>query len=410
MLINEQKIQFTEILDELGENLDITETQFDDAVRSYNAVGGWLANEDSLLKPYDPTIQPQGSMIIGTTVKPVNKIDDIDIDLVCQLQGKDPIWTQKHLKKIVGDQLAKHKKYESILDEEGRRCWTLKYRESSTLNDQYHMDILPAIITNGYRIVLEKTFSDTGYTDTEKLTLSITDNTLFNYPSETKSENWLRSNPFGYAKWFIDQATISTIKLFSLNEAVKPVPKYQKNKFPLQRVVQILKRHRDMMFKGDKEKPISIIITTLAGYAYKKETNVFDALINVIDNMHLYIQEKTDLATGEKYRFIGNPVHPTENFADRWRETPAKETKFKNWLIAVKKDITDSSVQIGNHNIMERLTKSFGEDDVKTTFMNIGTKTRLLTEQAKSRFDTKAGLVTGAANIIKPHTFYGTED
>lgn len=247
MLTNEQKLQFTEILDELGENLDISETQFDAAVKSYNAVGGWLASDDSLLKPYSPTVQPQGSMIIGTTIKPVHKNDDVDIDLVCELSGKNPTWTQKDLKTIVHDQLIKHKTYESLLDKEGRRCWTLKYREGSEQKDKYHMDILPAIITTGYKLIFEKAFSNSDQGNTENLALSITDNTLKNYETEKVSENWLKSNPFGYAKWFINQATISTTKLFSLDEAVKLVPKYQKNKFPLQRVVQILKRHRDLM-------------------------------------------------------------------------------------------------------------------------------------------------------------------
>src|SRR5947208_3150909 len=105
MLINQQKEHFTQILDTLGENLDISETQFNAAVKSYNAVGDWLSSEDSLLKPYSPFVQPQGSMIIGTVVKPVNEDDDIDIDLVCELHGKNPDWTQKDLKRIVGDQL-----------------------------------------------------------------------------------------------------------------------------------------------------------------------------------------------------------------------------------------------------------------------------------------------------------------
>lgn len=42
----------------------------------------------------------------------------------------------------------------------------------------------------------------------------------------------------------------------------------------LQRIVQILKRHRDIMFNGDEDKPISIIITTLASRAYRGETNL----------------------------------------------------------------------------------------------------------------------------------------
>ena len=60
------------------------------------------------------------------------------------------------------------------------------------------------------------------------------------------------------------------------------MPAYKEKKSPLQRVVQILKRHRDLMFNGDESKPISIIITTLAARAYNKETDVLDALVNVV--------------------------------------------------------------------------------------------------------------------------------
>jgi hypothetical protein len=78
-------------------------------------------------------------------------------------------------------------------------------------------------------------------------------------------------------------------KSIILSEAVSPVPKYNKEKLPLQRVVQILKRHRDMMFNGDEDKPVSIIITTFASRVYSKETSVIDALMNVVVNMRNHI-------------------------------------------------------------------------------------------------------------------------
>ena len=410
MLTQEQKQEFSEILEELGQTLDISENQFNAAVESYKAVGSWLCKDDSLLQPYNPTIKPQGSFLIGTTIKPYDITEDIDIDLVCELSGKSDKWTQKDLKKIVGEQLESHKTYESLLDEEGRRCWTLKYRENSVRDDKYHMDILPAVIANGYTVLLEKSFSDVQNMNVENLSIRITDKEEDNYETETQPEYWLKSNPFGYAKWFINNATVSTVKLFSLNESIKPVPKFQSEKLPLQRVVQILKRHRDMMFKGDKEKPISIVITTLAAYAYRKQTNVLEALIDVIDRMHLFVEQKRDPYTGEHYRFVGNPVNPDENFADKWRETPNKEVKFNNWLKKVKEDISYASSQRGKHNIMESLSKSFGEAEVTKTFNNIGNRVQSLTEQGNSRFDTKLGVMAGATNIIKPHNFYGTED
>jgi hypothetical protein len=242
----------------------------------------------------------------------------------------------------------------------------------------------------------------------DSLQISITDNTLLNYATETSSERWLRSNPFGYARWFIDRATINTTKLFSLNEAVKPVPKYQANKFPLQRVVQILKRHRDLKFGCDKEKPISIIITTLAGYAYNKEADVYQALINVVDRMHMFIETRTD-NNGKRYSFIGNPVHASENFADRWIQTPAKERKFREWLDAVKLDIAELSSQRGGL-LVEHMSKAFGAAAVTKTFTDIGNRTRENTAKGETRFDTKVGITSAGTNIIKPHTFYGTEE
>lgn len=410
MLTKQQKQQFSEILEELGKSLDISETEFNAAVASYNAVGNWLSNENSALAPYKPEILPQGSFLLGTVVKPISDKDDIDIDIVCKLTGKNPIWTQAHLKKIVGDRLKENETYKQMLDKEGRRCWTLEYRKYSQKNDQYHMDVLPAIIASGYSILLEKAFTNMQDTNVDALAIRITDNLEPNYPRETNQENWLKSNPFGYAKWFINQATVSAVKMFSLNEAVKPVPKYQSNKLPLQRVVQILKRHRDMMFDGDSEKPISIIITTLASRAYKKQTNILDALVDVIDDMGNHIEDKYDTTNKVWYKFIGNPVNPDENFADKWRENPRKQKKFYDWLTAVKKDIQETTQLTGSHNIMTRLSESFGEKEVKKAFNNIGDKARLLTENGNNRFDTKLGVMTGAANVIKPHNFYGEDE
>ena len=411
MLTEEQKKEFNEILTELGNSLDISETQFNAAVTSYNAVGGWLTKDDSLLKPYNPKVLPQGSIIIGTTIKPINKDDDMDLDLVCQLSGKVPYWTQKNVKDIVGQQIEKHKTYESLMDEEGRRCWTLKYRTSSKNDDKYHMDILPAIISKDYEIILEKSLSSSfSQENVDSLAIRITDTELFNYSWETDPENWLKSNPFGYAQWFLNRAELNIQKSILLSESLKPVPKYQTNKLPLQRAVQILKRHRDMMFKGNKDKPISVIITTLSGYAYHKETNVLDALYHIIDSMENYIETRYDFKTGKSYKYIANPVNPEENFADKWVEYPEKEVNFYNWLNAVRRDIKDASQLKGKFRIQESLSKSFGDDVVNTTFINLGNNARILTEQGSNRFDTKLGITTLGANTIKPHNFYGNNE
>ena len=84
-MTQEQITHFDGIFNALCTYLDITETQFDAVVRSYRAVGDWLAKSDSSLAPYKPLIRPQGSFLLGTMVRPINENDDLDIDLVCEL-------------------------------------------------------------------------------------------------------------------------------------------------------------------------------------------------------------------------------------------------------------------------------------------------------------------------------------
>ena len=367
MLTLEQKNQFSEILEELGKTLDITETQYNAVVKSYEAVGLQLSKNDSTLALYKPEILPQGSFMLGTMIQPVHEKDDLDIDLVCQLIGKKQEWTQYDLKQKVGDQLKANANYARILKKpEGRRCWTLVYSEAAN----YHLDILPAIVDYGYRIILEKAFSATELKQIDQLALRITDSKEENYRIERNHLNWLKSNPFGYGRWFYQQATLDFIKAFSINESIAPVPKYRKEKLPLQRVVQILKRHRDMVFNGHEHKPISIIITTLASKAYNKEPNIIDALQNVIERMPLHIEERYSPKYGKTIKWIGNPINDEENFADKWVDEPQRELNFYKWMNQVKLDIENVLGKRGLHLIQESLEKPFGKNVILKTFSN----------------------------------------
>jgi len=403
-LTNQQKTQFNEILEELGRNLDITETQHNAVAKSYDAVGLHLAKHDSPLGKYAPEILPQGSFMLGTMIQPIHEDDDLDIDLVCQLVGKQESWTQYDLKKAVGDQLKAHGTYEKMLRQpDGRRCWTIDYSETAN----YHLDILPCIVDSGYRLLLEKAFSAEDQAEANTLALRITDNTEENYRVETNHLNWLKSNPFGYARWFFNQANLDFTKAVVLNEAIQPIPNYSKEKLPLQRVVQILKRHRDMMFDGDEDKPISIIITTLASQAYQKETNIIDALFNVTSKMRDLVDEKYSDKHGKWVKWVENPVNNEENFADKWVDNPKRQQNFFDWMDRVQQDLAEATTQIGLHKIQESFEKSMGSTVVRKTFSDIGERARLLTEQGQNRVDVKTGLTSLGASTIKKHDFYG---
>lgn len=411
MLTTEQKQQFNEILEELGKMLDISETQYNAAVKSYEAVGNWLSKEDSLLAPYKPEILSQGSFMLGTMVKPENENDDMDIDLVCQLKGKNPSWTQETLKQKVGDQLRANETYEEMLDDEGRRCWTLLYRQDSDkVIEKYHMDILPSVVDSGYRMILERAFLSTELEDIDKLAIRITDNQEEDYHTEIDHLKWLKSNPFGYGRWFYQQATLDFVKAFTINEYIKPVPTYQKKKLPLQRVVQILKRHRNMMFNGDEHKPISIIITTLASRAYSKENNIIEALLNVIGRMEDFIDEYNP-HTGEKMKWIANPVNDQENFADKWIENPKKQENFYNWLNQVKVDLQNAISRRGVHLIQESLEKPFGKNIITKAFSNYGENLLKQRESGAMKMAAGTGLLGSTGRTTVPqHEPFGKNE
>lgn len=407
MLTTEQKQQFNDLLDELGKSLDITETEYKAAVQSYNAVGSWLSAPSSSLAPYSPEILPQGSFLLGTMIRPVHDEDDLDIDLVCQLNGKNPDWTQYNLKQKVGDRLKDHETYKKMLDEEGRRCWTLQYNDTRG----YHMDILPSIISKGYKEILEKALMAEMSINTDNLAIRITDKELRNYYSEKAPELWLQSNPFGYARWFAERASLDIKKARVLMEAIKPVPVYSKEKLPLQRAVQILKRHRDMMFEGDCDKPISIIITTLAAKSYKKETNVIEALVNIVSSMESHIEERYSTEHGKNIKWISNPANPVENFADKWPATPQKEENFYKWLSEVKADLKRITNTRGIGYIAEALEKPFGKSVVTMAVSNYANNQRLLRERGGLNMAAKTGtLGTIAGTTVPNHNFFGNEE
>ena len=402
MITKEQSELQNDILARISENLDISETLYEQITTSYQSVGEWLSKDNNPLAKYSPTIRPQGSFLLGTMIKPINEDDDVDIDMICELSKKPDCWTQKDLKNAIGNRIKMHDRYKKMLksQEGGRRCWTLIYADS-----KYHMDIIPSLVQEGYTLIVDSAMSNVQKQDMSDLAIRITDRRLPNYDKETDPERWMSSNPIGYAKWFYSIAMkTSSVKLFSLNEAIRPVPSFQKKKYPLQVAVQLLKRHRDIHYGSDDDKPISIIITTLAARVYDKYMGdtVSATIRNIVDHINDFI-----IDDGIRYKVL-NPVNPDENFADKWYETPRKKEVFFKWLKKLKKDmiyildtpkIMDSSI---------KLKESFGDKVVAKIFTEISQEHRLLRENNGLKMTASGTLTTNAPISVKAaHTFHG---
>lgn len=393
MLDIEKKYQFSRIFLYLAEALDISESRYNEAVEKYKAVGRWLGKEDSPLAPYKPDIHPQGSFNLSTVVKPIFREDEYDIDLVCRLSISKNLITQQHLKKMVGDRLKANKIYAGMLADEGRRCWTLNYADGA----KFHMDILPAIPDDfKWLIRLGVPYEFAMHA------ICITDKKRWHLDPD-----WPRSNPKGYAQWFRQRmiTVFESQKKFladQLGASVDDVPDY-KVKTPLQRVIQILKRHRDVMFADDPDgRPTSIIITTLAAHAYNNETNLYDALISIVAGMPNQINSRNGIL------LVSNPVNPQENFADKWQERPDRANKFRKWLLQVEKDINSAVGHQGIDKIADSLKQVFGEKAVNEAMVTYGEKIRKQRQNGILKMATGTGALGAVGQtVVRSHTFYG---
>ena len=156
---------------------------------------------------------------------------------------------------------------------------------------------------------------------------------------DTISPHWLISNSEGFALWFesrmkLAQQLLQEHALMAKAAKVDDLPA-RKWKSPLQQAVQILKRHRDVMFQDAPDSgPISVIITTLAGLAYQGEQDAASAVERILTDMHLYVR-----ATIPR---VPNPVNPAEDFADKWHDPTYAdhnlEDSFWTWLETARED------------------------------------------------------------------------
>lgn len=365
-----------DLLQRVGEKLQISKTQRELAEDRYHAVGTWLSKDEDLFDGAEINIYPQGSLSISTTVKPLSR-QEYDLDLVCEVnesyEGKDPI---ELLDKI--EQRLKDNEIYKDKVERKNRCIRLNYA------NEFHMDILPAHPVNP------------------------TPDTCVMVP-DRKAEDWKDSNPKGYTAWFNDRSNQIEKALFEARAEIEPLPDDEtvKRKAPLKRAVQLIKRYRDIYFEKDADSaPISIVLTTLAGHEYKGQVSVNETITHVINEISLLI------SNSDKRLVVLNPSNEKEDLSERWDGHPELYRAFVKFISDFKVNWQQLNEIQGLNEIADKLKQMFGENITN----------QVLKEQAahleKSRSNKGlavigSGLLVAAttekAVAMERNTFYGKE-
>lgn len=381
------KAKYDQILENIAEEIDIPPDKYKKAVQRYSSVGKWLIDGEYDECQGEPRIYPQGSFRLGTVIRPIRngKESDYDIDLVCELQKDKTRSEPREIKDDVGFRLKDHETYKKMLDQEGRRCWTLNYTEEDGIG--FHIDVLPSIPEDD---ATKSRLIHAGINPAlAGQSISITDT-----DKDGKGPcSWSASNPGGYADWFDSTKEPAFKRLVASHkqrlfesyrevfESIDEVPD-QLVKTPLQKTIQILKRHRDMRFadtQAESDKPISMILTTLAAQFYDNEEDVSSALKNIVEKIYVHARlmdpgyrleetlakRRIITRTEDGKWYIPNPVNPYENFADRWHENDNRKAKaFFQWVSWVRSDLVDILAKNDIRKITESLKGSFGERPV----------------------------------------------
>lgn len=347
------------IIESLARCLDITPKQYQEAVSRYNHLTSYIKNQNLEYNTY-----LQGSFRLGTVIRPYARLEerDYDMDIVCELPYRDQ--TEYAVKNDLGD-IIKKSNYNRYLaeDGEGTRCWTLEYKEQDA--EGFHIDLLPCRkLSANEQMDYVCRYPKADVSSIVMLTHKI---------SEGKYK-FKSTNPDGFSKWFHNisnnildwSPAVERYKIFQEHENFfkNTLGVYQSKdvdevyvRSPLQKAIQVLKRHRDYMFAGKPEehyKPISIIITVIVSKIAEKHNGRFsdtEGLLKIVleelKDYHKLDSIGVDsdfLQFGEDRRLIvkkpraegweiKNPVNPEENLADRWAEDDNARAKcFFKWL------------------------------------------------------------------------------
>jgi len=445
-MLTEKEQQFNDILQNIAESLDISPSKYKEAMKRFQSLKQHLEDGDYQHTNFSPDVYMQGSFRLGTVIRPYKegKDADFDIDVVCRLEQKKDFTEPENLKNDVGEEVEAYARKNSMRNpKEKRRCWVLEYAPDSN-GIGFHIDVLPCV--NDEELAEYISLEDPALYQYASTTIALTNRDDDIGPIEY---DWRSGNPHGYAKWFWDVNSPGFVILEKeqkrlIFENNRDIYSSEDDVYDelvhtsLQRVIQILKRHRDIYFAGhkwEKYKPISMIITTLAARLYEGNASrlrtVYSALSYIVEQFvaHTSLLEAKRLSEdvsrlrliqriGNKW-YIPNPVNPHnpgdpedkgENFADRWHEDNHVGARaFFEWLKALKYYVDSAFETRGLHKIGEVFAPVFGEGIIDQALVKFGTNYREKSKKGVLTTTAKTGILGISSDGIKnpPHDFHG---
>ncbi len=363
-----------DLLNRIGEKLQLNQTRIEKAEQCYNAVSEWLKEDEIFFSEYDINIYPQGSYRLGTTVKPKGK-DEYDLDVVLEVNYDFRKLKPEDLLNHLERRLKESEVYKSKIERK-KRCIGINYESD------FHLDVIPALPRDFFK--------------GENLKIS-----------DRKLSAWLDSCPKGYIKWFESKYIAQKLILEKAAEIEELPSKLPYSLIqPIQRIVQLTKRHRDIYFDEQKDNsPRSVVLTTLTAEYYNAWESESESLLNVLSN----IKRNIDLNPYGKIVVV-NPSNPNEKFSDLWEEKPQLYNYFKDFINSFYENWKKLTQMQGIDKVGKQLEIMFGESISREVISEQTEYIDALKKSGKLGVNVLGTLTPSIMNKTIPvqrNTFYG---
>lgn len=362
----------------LFEKLDISPTMYKNAIEKYKSITAYLEAHG-----IDADMYIQGSFALGTVVRPYSKDNNkgYDMDVVCKLRYSRSDITAQQARDEVRDILTSNDLYGGKM-EEYDECFTIVYADINDVG--FCIDIVPA------------TDEDLNKKNELKNVAKIPEliDTAIAIPRG--DVDWITNNPIGYRKWFgrinepfknYNQDVRRKVLFESAKQAyatIEEVPE-ELDRTSMQRVIQIMKHHRNVYYSnlknGKNLKPISAILTTLIAHISAQAPSSYGAyelLELVLSELKTYGEYQTIFRESFEQKYplkkiiykdendewhIDNPANPQDNLADSWNDVEGMAKTFFSWLDIMAKDLVES-LNLEDNQFGTILESAFGYDTV----------------------------------------------
>jgi hypothetical protein len=199
--------------------------------------------------------------------------------------------------------------------------------------------------------------------------------------------------------WFDRRCTTLLLTEKAVVPEPVPVPVSSEHKPPLKRVIQLLKRHRDVVFEGRQGAPSSILLTTIAATMYQGEMRAAPALRGVLDRLEDGMKSAWPLRAS-----VPNPTNSDEDLCAKF--TDEEYSRVVQWIVGFAGEVRKLIDLRGFDKIASVLKVLFGEQ-VTTEVVKSYVKKFHEARGAHALRYGASGLSVTAGAVSPPHAFHG---